>query len=490
MELKRFKEGQVKIILINPDYMLYGDPPLGLASLAAYLKKECSFIDIRIFDQIKEGEMLKKILKEEPHIVGISAVSQNYYKVIELAKKIRKVAPSSILILGGVHITALPSSFKDSPFDLAIRGEGEIPFKKFADSFYEIGSVNTKKLSKIPGFLLRDKEKIIDTGLSEMVPNLDDIPLPARNLLNMNYYRLPRFSSKDLEPAGAIITSRGCPYSCKFCASSVFWRRTIRFFSAKRVVDEIKILHHHYGYNLIEIYDDLFSINKERLREIVFLLEKEGLLGKIRFILLARANCFDEETAMLFKKMNPEIIAFGFETGSPKMLRYLKGDNVKIDDALRAISLTRKYNLPIKGFFMVGSPTETIEDMNQTYDFIEKNHLDNALLFQTKAYPGTEIWDYAIKTKVLREDFYDSKQKDFIEIDTDLLLSKEINKGDFIAGFNKIRALINTKTKKTSNISSRFLLIRPHHIRLMLTREFLEKANILKTKFYKNFILR
>jgi radical SAM superfamily enzyme YgiQ (UPF0313 family) len=361
----------MKFILINPDYMVYGDPPLGLAYLASYLRKKCDFIEVKIFDQMKDNEILARLGEEKPQLIGLTAVSQNYYRVKELAKTIKKLLPESILIIGGVHLTTCPQSFKNSPFDIAVRGEGEIPALKLVTVLHNDKKINIKHLSRIPGLMLRDKKKIIDTGLAEQISNLNDLPFPARNLLNMKYYKLPRFSS-GIEPRGSISTSRGCPYSCKFCSSSAFWGRKIRFFSAKRVVDEISLLYEKYGYRFIMIYDDLFSINKNRLREIVDLLDKKKLLGRIFFAAYGRANYFDEETALLLKKMGVVSVAFGFETGSERMLNYLKGGTVKVGDNINAVKISKKNNLRASGFFMIGSPTETIEDIEETYKFIKK----------------------------------------------------------------------------------------------------------------------
>jgi radical SAM superfamily enzyme YgiQ (UPF0313 family) len=462
-----------KLFLINPYFKLYGDPPLGLAYLAAYVRNHIKGLDIKILDLLEDEEVFKILLKERPKFIGISAVSQNYYAAVSLGKAIKKILPNSILLIGGVHITVCPTSFKSSPFDLAVRGEGEIPTRKFFEA-YEKNTDFVRSLSKTPGFILRKGSKIIDTGLAEQVKNLDDIPLPARDLLNMDFYRLPRFSSEDLDANGALITSRGCPYSCKFCCSSAFWGRSIRFFSPKRVVEEIKILHKKYGYTSICIYDDLFSVNKVRLREIVRLLDKEGLLGKLKFDALARANSFDEETAMLFKKMGITCATFGFETGSPKILKYLKGESVTIEDGAKALKIARKHGLKTGGFFMVGSPTENLKDIEGTYNFIKNNKLDNAILFQVTAYPGTECWNYALEKGIMNLHSYDEKHfkhlEDLNDINPELLLSQEITKEEFIKAYARLKSLVGTKRV---NFLSRALMLRPRHLRAMLNKSFI-----------------
>lgn len=472
----------MNLTLINPDYRMYGDPPLGLAYLAAYIREKSNKTNVRILDQLNDSEIIKKLKKEPSEIVGISAVSSNYYKAKILAKKIKKILPNITLILGGVHITTFPNSFKNSPFDLAVRGEGEVPTLRLIEIFKEDKKINIKKLSKIPGFLLRNKKKIINTGLSQQIANLDELPPPARDLLNMEYYLLPRFSSKEVDPVGSILTSRGCPFACKFCSSSSFWGRKIRFFSAKRVVDEIELLHKKYKYKKVYIYDDLFSINKERLREIIIGLKEKKILGRVEFTSHGRANCFNEEIAGLLKEMNVKKIIFGFETGSQRILTYLKGQGVQIEDGINSIVIARRYGLNPGGFFMIGSPTETKEDIEQTYNFIKNYCSDNFIVYQTIAFPGTEIWDYAIRNDLLTEDLYEKEQKEFIDINLDFLLSKDISKEEFIILFNKIQRLnINKKT----NLFKKILRIKIRYIKPILSIEFFKKANNLKSAFFK-----
>jgi radical SAM superfamily enzyme YgiQ (UPF0313 family) len=473
----------MKFFLINPDYMLYGDPPLGLAYIASYIKKTCPFVKTKIIDQLTEKKIFNKLKKEKPEIIGLTAVSLNYAFVKKLAQKIKEHFPKTILILGGVHITTFPESFEDSPFDIAVRGEGEICVSKLINQLNKDKKIISKNLANIKGLLFRENKKIINTGLSEMIENLDEIPIPSRELLNMKYYTLPRFSSgEDIEPIGSLLTSRGCPYSCKFCSSSSFWGQKVRFFSASRVVNEIEILHINYNYNYIYIYDDLFSINKQRLKQIISILKQRNLLGKIIFSVYGRANCFDEETAKLLRELNVQDITFGFETGSQRLLTFLKGKGITIENGINAINLSKKYNLKPGGFFILGSPTENAQDMKETYEFIKDNIRENFIIYQTIPFPETYIWDYAIDNKIINKNLYENTQRDFIDINTDLILSKDISKEEFIEYFNKINLLHLGKKK---SFFKKIFLIKPRHIKSILSKEFIKKGLNLRTQAIK-----
>lgn len=474
----------MKILLINPDYMLYSDPPLGLAYLAAYIRKRG--FQVKILDQLNEKEILEQINKINPSVIGLPAVTQNYYYVKNLAKKIKKIS-NALLVLGGVHITTSPNSFENSGFDIAIRGEGEIPFNALLESIRLNKKLVPNDLKKIKGLLFRDNKKIINTGISDQIKNLDALPLPARDLLDMDYYTLPSMlSANSFDPCGAMMTSRGCPFSCKFCSSSCFWEKKTRFFSPVRVVQEIELLYQKYGYRKIAIYDDLFAMNKTRLEHIIKLLEKKHILGKIKFYVYGRADIFDEEIAKLLKKLNVVDISFGIESGSQKVLNYLKGKRATVKINENALKLANKYHLGGSGFFMIGSPYETKKDMEETYEFIKKNCKNNFIIYQTISFPGTEIWSYALKNKILKEDFYENKQKDFVGTDQSILLSKEISGKEFTKMFRKINSLHVENNKNL--FLKKIPALRFKDALKILSLKFFKKSWILRKRFLKQIL--
>jgi len=477
----------MRLLLINPDYMRYNSPPMGLISLAAYTRKECPFLNLKFIDQISENKIIKIIKKFSPEIIGFSAVSENYYLVKKFAEKIKRISPDCILVLGGVHISTSPESFQESPFDIAVRGEGEIAFTKLLKSIYKNKKINNKELREINGLMFRNKDEIIDTGMSEFIENLDDLPVPARDLLNNSYYRLPTISGTgDFDSPGVLITSRGCPHNCRFCSSYALWKSRIRFFSAERIVKEIEILYKKYKYKKMLFVDDVFTINKPRLREIISLLKKKNLLGKIKFYVLGRADSFDEELAQLLKQLNVVSVTFGIETGSQKILTYLKQGRITVEDGINAVKLAKKYGIMGGGFFMIGSPHETLEDMEETYEFIKNNCKDSFAIHQVVPLPGTEVWEYGINNKIIKEDFYDNPQKDFTDIDSNILLSKEVSKEDFERMFYKIKSLHINKSRR--DLINKLKTLRPRHVISFFHPLFLKKSVGLRTRFIKKFL--
>jgi len=434
----------MRICLIDPETR-FGDPPLGLAYIAAHLRQKIKDVDIEIIEKKSEKQILNEIKGFSPDIIGITSVSKIYYLAKSIAKKIRKIFPKVQLVIGGIHITTSPNSFDKSPFDIAVVGEGEITFteliKSYKDSF--------KNIDKVKGLLIRKNGKFLFTGRRKL-------PMPAFDLLNMDYYLTPKLCESGLKIKLSLITSRGCPYNCSFCNSANIWERRVRFHTPHYVVKMIKKYIEEYKVDIIDIYDDLFSLDTVRLREIIILMKQERLLGKVNFEIQERTNLFSEEKAELLKELGVTAIAFGIETASPKILNYLKGDNITVKDHQKAIDLAKKYRFNINAYFMVGNPYETKEDLGRTYNFIKKNNLIGSIFFQTVPFPGTKIWDYAIKKKIINKNFYENKPPEIKwgydlpipEADLNMLLSKEITKEEFIGALRKFRELIGKGNKK------------------------------------------
>jgi radical SAM superfamily enzyme YgiQ (UPF0313 family) len=165
------------------------------------------------------------------------------------------------------------------------------------------------------------------------------------------------------------------------------------------VVDEVEYLVETKQIECISLWDDLFLINKVRLREIIQEMDKRKLLGKVEFIGLARANLVDHELCQLAKKLRVDYFSFGFESGSDRMIKYLKKDSVGIRDNMRAVKLCQAYGIDVGAALIMGSPTETEEDMRATIRFIRFmkgfSHVRLVWLSTLVPLPGTEMWDIA-----------------------------------------------------------------------------------------------
>jgi len=440
----------MKVCLIDTETR-FGDPPFSLACLAAYLREKVPSIEIKIIEKKSEEIILRELKEFAPDVVGLTSVSEIYFLVKDLAKKIKKLLPKSILVIGGVHITVSPKSFSDSPFDFAVIGEGEVTFVELIDSIAN----KLKKLNEIKGLLFRRNKKVVFTGNREFA-DLSKFPLPAFDLLDMDYYLAPKMSKTGLEKKLGMITSRGCPYNCSFCCSANIWKRKVRFHTAEYVVELVKKYVNEFKVSIVNIYDDLFSLDTERLKDIIKLMKKEGLLGKITFEIQERTTNLTEERAKLLKELGVTALAFGIESASPKILKLLKGGNISVEAHKKGISIAQKYGFEICCNFIIGSPHETKQDLQMTYDFIKEMNLDDVIFFPATPFPGTGMWDYAVKNKIINKSFYEKKHPFFkwgyeLPLDTlnmKLILSKDINKEDFLFMARKMRELIGKGKKK------------------------------------------
>lgn len=361
-------------------------PPLNLAYLVSYAKSKIR--DENIIYKIINKDYKKNIITFAPNIVGVSSVTQNYPIAVSIAEFCNKNKIPAFI--GGIHISTLPSSL-DKNFDFGVIGEAEETFFEIIKLFSKKKTLQKKDLSRINGLVFFNKKnKLKFTKPRELIKNLDLIPFPARELLDIDRNYLFMF------------TSRGCPYRCYFCSSASFWKTT-RFHSADYIIKEMLEIIKRYNPKKITFYDDLFIADKNRLEEVVKKIEQLKINKRICFHISARANLINDEIVSLLKRMNVWSINIGFESGSEKVLNYLKGDSVTIEDNTNAINLLSRAGIIIGGSFIIGSPIETKENVLETYNFIKKYKIDNFAVFTLTPYPGTKTWDYALEHGLVSE---------------------------------------------------------------------------------------
>jgi len=361
------------------------EPPLGLGYLASSLRENFGqdYIDFKVVDR----DIRQAISEFKPTIVGITSVSQNYNKAIKYAGIAKKY--SLPVIMGGIHISTLPSTLTED-MDVGVIGEGEQAIVELFSLFEEDGYFDRDKLENISGVVFRKNSKLIVTKKRNPIEPLDNISMPARDLFTIN-------------KSTYMFTSRGCPYRCTFCASSRFWDK-LRFFSAEYVVNEIKYLVKKYSTKRIEFWDDLFIADKIRLRQILELLQKENLLGKVSFTCTARSNLVNDDLAHLLKKMNVKSVGMGLESAVPATLEYLKGGDINPGNHRNAVKILRKYGIESCASFIIGSPEESQEDILQTLRFIKENPLGSIDVYVLTPFPGTPVWEYAKAKNLVSED--------------------------------------------------------------------------------------
>lgn len=450
----------MKIALINLEEN-FGCLPIGIAYLAAFVRKYGGFNDIKIIDRENPIEAVQMY---KPDIIGISAVSEQYCRAKKLASKLKEVS-NAPLVIGGAHISALPENLQTSGFDVGVIGEGEQTFLELLNYFKENRNLEPKCLKKIKGLVFLGKnKKVLFTGKRELIKNLDSIPFPALDLLKMKeFYLVPGpVDAGIIGVRGYVITSRGCPYRCVYCGSNSIWGKCgTRWHSAERVVSDIKRWVKIYKANHFAVYDDLMIVNKPRLRKIVELLEKEGLAKKTDFELYGRANIMDDETCRLLKQMNITSISFGLESGSQKVLDYLKKRTATVEQGKSAVKLCHDYGFKVSGLFILGSPGETEEDMKKTIEFAKDSNLSTIQAYQATPLPGTEMWQTALKQKTIKKDFYEyPNQGNVLQLNERAVLTKRVSSKRFIELFRIFQEIMERKNYAENKLIFRLSMLK------------------------------
>ena len=266
--------------------------PNGVAYLASYLEKYHGIEDIYI------EEAFDKLMERKPDAVGISSVSEMYPKAREIARKVKEWNPKIKIVIGGPHITSMPQTL-DKNMDVGVISEGEEQFGEVMD-LIKNNDLDPKKLKNITGIVFRDEDnQIFETGKRAWIQNIDLIPPPNRRLITEI-----SVSHRDAPYQQSLLTERGCPFKCEYCSATAFWDK-MRTHSLERVMSEIEYIIKHYPeQKSISISDDLFGLNRKRLRQMVDMIKFEGYHKKVFFVCQTRASCFHEETAAMFAEMN------------------------------------------------------------------------------------------------------------------------------------------------------------------------------------------
>ncbi len=415
----------MKIALVSP-YSNSPHPPLGMGYLASYLEKHTGFTDIRVIDA-NVHDIKKEIGKMSPDMIGFSSTSNDYGRCIETAKWIKEILDVPVFI-GGVHISTLPTSLKDC-FDFGLIGEGEQTFLELFRLFESRSEFPKSELKKISGLVFKEDGRVVFTKPRELIQNIDEIPFPKRELFDMDFYLKPKPVFMHVRGIGTnMLTSRGCPYNCVFCSTKKLWK-VVRMHSAEYVISEMEhILKKYPKVKIISVYDDLFIVNRDRVRRVSEFVVERGINKKVMFNVVGRTNLIDDGICMDLRAMNVRNISFGMESGSQRILSYLKKDTLTVEQNLRAIEICRRHGIRTDGSFIFGSPNETIDDMKKTIDFIYRSNLDSVNVFVLTPFPGTEIWDIAKENGIVSEDM------NWEKIDMGCLensLAKEVPKEEF-----------------------------------------------------------
>jgi len=391
----------MKVCLINTPYSeIYGELKssvgiyfaLGLGYVASNLLKydfHVDFLDPEAENLDMEG-IRDYILKKKPDIVGMSSATPN----VSIANKIAKIIKKEFnipIILGGIHASCIPEMTLERypEFDIIVIAEGEKSFLEICKQYRE----NKVDLSKIKGIAYRKDGKILKNPPGDFITDVNELPFPARQLVNMKDYK-PNVHVNLGKRSATILTSRGCPYYCIYCASYMAMGRKYRPHSAKYVLAEMKYLVDNYSINHFVIQDDTFTVNKKRVMDIC-----QGIIDNkwdVIWYCFARVDTLDEEVLRKMKESGCYCIGYGIESGDQQILNNLK-KGTTVEKCREIVKLTKKLGIRTLSFFIFGNPGETKETMEKTVQFALELDTHMAFFNHFIPYPGTEVFNNMIK---------------------------------------------------------------------------------------------
>lgn len=404
------------IVLIKPgsQKQLYGDladlqltaiePPLWVALLAGFLRSRG--YSVALFDAEAENwnyeETARKVVEANPILAAImvsgsnpSASTMNMDGAFRTASLVSQLAPQIKTLLWGLHPSALPEqSLSEGDVDFVCRGEGFFTLPPLIEAL----KAGIEDL-QIDGLWYRKNNRICSNPRPRLMENLDEVPMPAWDLLPMEKYRAHNWhcfgNIEERQPYGTLYTSLGCPYNCTFCCiNSLFGKRTIRYRSLDSIIKELDILVNTYGIKNIKIVDEMFALNEDRIVSLCSMIAERGY--DLNMWAYARVNTVTERMLEEMKKAGINWVAYGFESGNQRVIDSVT-KNYKLEKVQKVVDLTYSLDMHICANFIFGFPEDDCDSMNDTLKLMLKINAEWANIYCAMAYPGSRLYEVVLE---------------------------------------------------------------------------------------------
>lgn len=388
-------------------------PPLGILYIAAFLEKEGIEVEVIPADilNLSWRQIARKIETDRADIIGATSTTENRFQSFKLLQLARQANPQAVTVLGGPHASMAPEDtlFHFPEIDVVVRNEGEITMLELCRALKN-NKRNFDQLKKIDGIAYRHDGRIITNPPRAFIDDLDSLPYPAFHLIPFEKYNFKiNVVGKGFLSAANMMTSRGCPFNCNFCATPVNWGRHVRVRSPLKVIEEIEFLIERYGAKVIYFYDDTFNLSPRRVKEITSLMIERRL--PINWCCEVRIDLMSKELLSRMKEAGLFQISFGLEAGSERIRTEIINKKIKIEDFHNLVSWCRELEIIPSVFFIFSHPTETWEEAQQTIKIIEdyRGKID-ATVAILHIYPGTPLEKEARQRGLLPPNFTWSKK--------------------------------------------------------------------------------
>jgi anaerobic magnesium-protoporphyrin IX monomethyl ester cyclase len=371
------------------------------------------------------------VVEANPAIVGISYLTPLKYVVERIAGLIKDIDRDIKVVAGSSHPTFCPEEvMQNQNVDFVIRGEGEIPLLSLVREFEKV----SPRWDKVPGIYYRDGGgQVMNTNGVELIDNLDKLPFIARDLVlncDYNHYRLH-----------SIATTRGCPYTCSFCADKRLWGGKVRRRSVAKVIEEMKLLKDNYKIDYVDFADGTFTYDRRYLQSFCKAMIDQKL--DVSWRCTARYDNLDEDLLELMKQANCAGLYFGLESGSDRVLKAID-KKITVEQIIKVSEMVHDSGIPAATSVLLGLPDETKEDMEETLKLMKKVKAD---LFDVNSYtplPGTSLYDAMSGEDKRGIDWRKVSLKSF-----DSYFSKSVSQDDFRKYISEAYAIANGVRRKT-----------------------------------------
>jgi len=376
--------------------------PLGLLAIGSVLKRaghQVKILDLRISNS--PDEELESVMRSfDPQVVGIGVMTiECKYGFVDAAK-VKEINPGVTIVFGGPHCSHEPQFILNDPnVDLMVSGEGDLTIVELIDALEQ-----DRDIENVPGIAYKKNGSYIRTADRPVIRDLDKFD-QEYNLINLERYFnfqssmdfFPVFRNKRFLP---LVTSRGCPFKCTYCHD--IFDKSIQYRSPKAVVDEIEYLINEYGIREFHIVDDVFNVNMKRAKIVLDAIIQRNLNIHISFPNGLRADFFDDELIDKMQRAGVYRMALGIESGSQRIQDMIKKD-LDINIIYDVVEKLTRARMSVHGFFMLGFPSETRDEMKETIDFACDLGLTTANFSLVIPNPGTD----------LRQTFIESRESNF-----------------------------------------------------------------------------
>jgi len=364
--------------------------PIGLVYIAPIAERKghhIEILDLALEEENPEAVLTSKLLEKSWDLVGLSCMTAEYEGTEIVARQVKAFDPGIRIIFGGQHPTMVVEEVLAQPYcDFVCVGEGEEVFDRLLEVLEKGGD-----FSKVPGLAFKDGDgELRRNAPCPPIADVDSIPFPSYHLLELDRYveaKSARFTPK-YKRSIQIFSSRGCPWHCTYCHD--LFGKKFRARSPENVLAEMKMLYHEYGIQEFMVEDDIFNFDMDRAKKICDLIVEEGMQIGMQFGNGIRLERLDEELIQKLAAAGTHHICIAIESASPRIQKLTK-KYLKLFMVNDVVRWSKKHGIHILGFFMIGFPTETVEEINMTIRFACRTDLDEALFSIVIPYAGTEL---------------------------------------------------------------------------------------------------